>query len=189
MSGEVRTPGAGPDQPDDRDLDEGGLELTPRPAPVPGARRGRRRWMPLVVLGLLAVIVGVVVVQARGATVFYKNADEAVRERSQLGDKRFRLQGVVVGKPDLSEGDDDPTRFTVSYHGVQVKVVHTGAEPALFKEGLPVVCEGRWNPSGTAFDSNRILVKHTEDYKKKDADGEYEKEHPGRVDQSEKSTP
>ena len=45
-----------------------------------------------------------------------------------------------------------------------------------------MVAEGSWNAAGTEFDSDRLLVKHTEDYKKADTDqDEYESEHPDRV--------
>ena len=166
------------DQPDDRDLDDGGLDLTPRSAEARSLRRGQgRRWVAVGVLVLLAGALVFIVVQARGATLYYKNADEAVAQRSSLGQKRFRLQGVVVGSPSES---GPAVVFDVAYHGVSVRVRHTGAEPALFKAGLPVVCEGRWNPAGTTFESDRILVKHTADYKKAD-DGKYNQEHPDRV--------
>jgi cytochrome c-type biogenesis protein CcmE len=171
-----------PGEPDDRDLDDGGLDLTPRTdaAGAPTRRGGARRWGAVAVLVVLGVVLVGIVVQARGATLFYKNADEAVAERDELGDSRFRLQGVVEGEPVRGEGDE-PTTFVVAYNEVDVKVVHTGSEPALFKAGLPVVVEGRWNSAGTAFDSDRLLVKHTEDYKKAD-DGDYEEENPDRVD-------
>ena len=45
-------------------------------------------------------------------------------------------------------------------------VRHTGSEPPLFKPGIPVVCEGHWDAGKPVFDSDRILVKHTESYKK-----------------------
>ena len=82
---------------------------------------------------------------------------------------------------DIREGDA-PSRFTVAYNGVSVDVVHTGSEPALFKAGLPVVVEGNWTGDGSHFASTRLLVKHTENYKKND-DGKYEEEHPDRVDE------
>ena len=167
--------------PDDRDLDEGGLDLTPRTSgPAPVRSVGRRRFGAVAVLVVLAGVIGLIGWQARGASLFYKNADEAVAQRSSLGSRNFRLQGVVVGQPDIRSGDE-PSRFTIAYHGVEVKVIHTGSEPALFKPGLPVVMEGHWNAAGTAFDSTRILVKHTEDYKKED-DGKYQQENPDRVE-------
>lgn len=160
--------------PDDRDLDEGGLDLTPR-ADEPGrtSRATRRRWAPLVVLALLGVALGVILVQAKGASLYFKNADEAVAQKDSLGTKRFRLQGTVVGKP---ADDGAATVFTVQYHGVNVVVHHTGSEPALFKAGIPVVAEGHWNTAGTFFASDRLLVKHDENYK------DYDKKNPTRID-------
>lgn len=168
--------------PDDRDLDEGGLDLTPRTGPGGPSPRSRsaRRWGALAVLVLLAGALVFVIVQARGATLFYKNADEAVAQKDSLGTKRFRLQGIVGAKPTIGRGDD-PTTFPVTYNGAVVRVVHTGSEPALFKAGLPVVVEGHWNSAGTEFDSDRLLVKHTEDYQKADK-GDYEERHPERVE-------
>lgn len=160
--------------PDDRDLDEGGLDLTPREdAPVRAARTGRRRWAPVAVLVGLGLVVGLIAIQARGASLYFKNADEAVAEKESLGTKRFRLQGTVVGKP---VEKDTSTEFTVQYRGVSVDVVHTGSEPAMFKAGIPVVAEGHWNAAGTEFESDRLLVKHDADYK------DYDEKHPERVD-------
>ncbi len=168
--------------PDDRDLDDGGLDLTPRTDASSGRNRPtRRRWGAVAALALLGVSLAFILVQARSAQVFYKNADEAVAEKAALGTRNFRLQGVVVGEPDRGTGNE-PTTFTVAYRGVSVNVVHTGSEPALFKAGLPVVVQGRWNDDGTAFDSTQLLVKHTEDYKKADNEGEYDEEHPNRVE-------
>jgi cytochrome c-type biogenesis protein CcmE len=163
-----------PDLPDDRDLDDGGLDLTPRSdAPVRAARTTRRKWAPLVVLCLLGLVIGVIAFQARGASLYFKNADEAVAEKESLGTKRFRLQGTVLGKP-VEEGA--ATVFKVQYHGVNVKVRHTGSEPAMFKAGIPVVAEGAWNAAGTEFDSDRLLVKHDADYE------DYDKKNPERLD-------
>ena len=165
--------------PDDRDLDDGGLDLTPRDTPVSGSRGNFRRWGAIGVLVLLVAAVGFVVIQARDATLFFKNADEAVAEKDDLGTSRFRLQGTVVGDPTLVEGDQ-PGRFTLAYNGVSIDVVHTGSEPTLFKAGIPVVVEGQWSADGTHFEGTRVLVKHTENYKKKD-DGDYEEKNPERV--------
>jgi cytochrome c-type biogenesis protein CcmE len=163
-----------PDLPDDRDLDEGGLDLSPRgDAPVRTARTTRRRWAPIVVLCLLGLVVGIIAMQARGASLYFKNADEAVAQKDSLGTKRFRLQGTVVGKP---VEQDAATVFKVQYHGVNVTVRHTGSEPAMFKAGIPVVAEGAWNEAGTEFDSDRLLVKHDADYE------DYDKKNPERLD-------
>ncbi|MBA3282449.1 MAG: cytochrome c maturation protein CcmE, partial [Acidimicrobiia bacterium] len=124
--------GAGGDLggPDDRDLDEGGLDLTPRAAPSPRRRSPMgRRWVAVGVLVVLALATGFIVKNFLGeSTLYFKNADEAVAEKESLGTRNFRLQGTVVGEP--KERDNDRfKRFTVAYRGVSVKVLHDGSEP------------------------------------------------------------
>ncbi len=142
-----------------------GLDLTPRQAPpVGGGDTDRGRRMAVIgVLALLAVALVFVAYQGlSNATVFFRNADEAVAQRESLGDKRFRLQGTVV------EGSvaavDGTVQFTVTYNGVDVDVVHRGDPPELFQPNIPVVLEGHWSTTSDVFESDRILVKHSEKY-------------------------
>ena len=54
-----------------------------------------------------------------------------------------------------------------------VDVRHRGDPPQLFKEGIPVVLEGRFasaTPSDDRFLSDRIMVKHSEVYRAKHPD-------------------
>jgi len=157
---------------DDDDVD--GLDLTPRQAPPVGGGRADRGTR-IAVLGVLGVLVVVLVFMAyqglNSATVFFRNVDEAVAEREQLGDKRFRLQGSVVDGSMRAEGG--VVTFSVEYGGTRAEVRHVGDPPELFQPDIPVVLEGRWSRDGDWFDSDRILVKHEE---------EYEAENPERTD-------
>lgn len=145
--------------------DVDGLDLTPRQAPPVGGG-DRDRGKRVAILGALGVLVVALVFMAyqglNNATVFFRNVDEAVAERDELDDTRFRLQGSVV--PGSLESDGTSVRFVVEYGGVQADVVHVGDPPELFQPDIPVVLEGRWSQEGAWFDSDRILVKHSEDY-------------------------
>lgn len=147
------------------------MELTPRtldePAPPPRSGRSRlRRWLPLAVLGLVVVMLGVVVMKGLSdATVYFRNADEAVAEREELGDRRFRLQGSVVGE---GVETDDGVTFDVEYDDVSVAVHHVGDPPELFRPGVPVVLEGHWDESGEFFASDRMMVKHDAEYEERE---------------------
>ena len=77
------------------------------------------------------------------ATLFFRNADEAVAQRAELGDKRFRLQGTVV--EGTVQPDGTTVRFDVTYNGVEVPVQHLGDPPELFQPDIPVVLEGHWS--------------------------------------------
>jgi cytochrome c-type biogenesis protein CcmE len=137
------------------------VELTPRE--LPEQARASRRRRPFVVLAIVVLLAagGAVLVRALGdAAVFFKNADEAVAERDELGDRRFRLQGTVV------EGSVVPTdegvTFTVAFNDVEVDVRHVGDPVQLFQEGIPVVLEGHWGPE--VYESDWMAVKHSEVY-------------------------
>lgn len=149
------------------------MDLTPRTAPDaagPAAtRRHRRPWaygaLALVLLGL-----GVVGYQGlTSASLYFYNADEAYEQRADLGDKRIRLQGSVLDDVHpLPNGRG--IEFTVKYNGVEVVVQHEGDPPELFQPGIPVVLEGQWTALLETFASDRIIVKHSEEYEADNGD-------------------
>jgi len=119
-----------------------------------------------VVLVLILGAIGFLVVKGlTDATTYFRNADEAVRDRDELGTKRFRLQGTVVPGTVKKVGAD--VEFDVEYHCVTVAVHHEGSRPELFKPAIPVVLEGHFAEHSKVFESDRILVKHTEQYRTK----------------------
>jgi cytochrome c-type biogenesis protein CcmE len=146
-------------------------DTPPRPPRPP-----LRRWLPLALVGVAVLVLGVLVVKGLSeASLYFRNADEAVAQREELGDRRFRLQGSVVGDGvETAEG----VNFDVVYDDVAVTVHHVGDPPELFRPGIPVVLEGRWDSSGEFFASDRMLVKHDADYESRE---DYEE----RVDEAE----
>ena len=126
----------------------------------------KRLWLAGAVV---VVALGFLVAQGLGnATVYFRTADEAVAQRESLGTRRFRIQGTVVAGSVRQSGEQ--VRFDIASNGVEVPIVHRGDPPELFKPGIPVVLEGRFD--GDHFASDRILVKHSETYVA---------EHPDRV--------
>ena len=118
-----------------------------------------------IVCGALAFLV----VKGLGnATTFYRNADEVVEMRDDLGTKRFRLQGIV--QPGSIRDDGADVEFVVEYNCASVPVHHEGPRPSLFKNGIPVVLEGHFaTKTGSVFESDRIIVRHTEEYRTKES--------------------
>lgn len=136
-----------------------------------GRRRFERSRLRLgVVIAVIAGALSFLLLQGLGnATLYFRNADEAVAQRDDL-DGRFRLQGRVVDGSVREEGD--AVRFAVEHGGATVAVRHRGDPPELFKPGIPVVLEGRFGDGSDVFESDRIMVRHT---------SEYRAEHPDRV--------
>lgn len=122
----------------------------------------KRRPAALLLFGAVVIAVVLLWQGLSNATVYFKTVDEAVAERATLGDRRFRLEGVVV-EGSVVEGKRG-VNFTVAENDAEIRVRHTGDPPELFKPTIPVVLEGRFE--GTTFRSDRILVKHTSEYRK-----------------------
>ena len=143
--------------------------------------------VPWLVSIAVVVAIGFLVLNLLGdASLFFYNADEAIERRDELGDDRFRVQGTPVDNSVVETfRDDEPVVvFSIVFNGAAIDVVHVGDPPELFQPGVPVVLEGSWTPGAPPvesfdrqsadewhFASDRMLVKHDNDYRDRD---EYE---------------
>ncbi len=139
------------------------MDLTPRgPSdPASSLKRKRRRWLPMLVLGLTIVAGGVVVTQFLTSAVdYYCNVDEVGVRDGCNSERRIRLQGTVdegsVGKV------GNVTEFTISFNGASLPVEYNGAPGGIFRECLPVVVHGVIE-QGTLL-GDRVEVKHADEY-------------------------
>lgn len=130
-------------------------------------RRRRRAWIALALCGVAIAAIIVLAVVLSENVVYFRTVSEAVAQRQDQGTDRFRLAGeVVAGSIDETR---DGVRFRVTDGKATATVKHVGDPPELFKAGAPVVCEGRWG-AGKAFDSDRIMIRHGNEYQPPDVD-------------------
>lgn len=140
-------------------------DLSPRtgPADSVGVGRRRRRWLPMVVLGLVLASGGVIVTQFLTSAVdYYCNVDEIGERSGCMGDRRMRIQGVVE-RGSVSEFAGD-TEFDISFNGVVQPVQYAGEPGGIFKECIPVVVHGRFDEAGVVFLGDRVEVRHSNEY-------------------------
>lgn len=119
-----------------------------------------RRYARFVVPVVIIVLVLVVLMVNLSSSLVYYNTPAEVQARD-VDDTRLRLAGRVVAGSVVER--DMTVVFVVEDCDTSVDVVHTGAPPQLFAEGISVVLEGRWD--GEAFRSDTMLVKHDEQYR------------------------
>ena len=122
-----------------------------------------------IVIGLIAGAIAFLLIQGlSNATLYFRNVDEAVAMRDELGDKRFRLQGEVVeGSVREGEGSVD---FDLAFNGATVAVHHQGDPPELFKPGIPVVLEGSFADGSDVYESDTMRIRHTNEYRAENPD-------------------
>ena len=142
------------------------MDLTPRTdGGVAGpATRRRRRWAPVVIVVLALVLGGVVVTKFLTSAIdYYCNVDEVGVRSGCNGDRRIRIQGIVL-KDSLSKASGK-TEFVMEWNKKEIKVSYLGDPGGIFQECIPVVAHGRLD--GDTFDSDRIEVKHSNQYVEK----------------------
>ena len=144
------------------------MDLTPRPADdvTPKVRR-KRRWLPMTLVAASLIGGGVVVTQFLTSAIdYYCNVDEiGVREGCD-SDRRVRVQGVV--EQGSVREEDGATVFTLEFNGKTLDVTYQGDPGGIFQECISVVAHGRIAPAG--FDSDRIEVRHSNQYVEKNED-------------------
>jgi cytochrome c-type biogenesis protein CcmE len=169
------------------------MELTPRTGPgadggdgdgsvttAPRTGRGRSRLPAIAVIVVVVLGLGFVLVNALGgATTFYRNVDEAVAQRDELGTTRFRLQGTV--EQDTIERTGEGVNFMVTFNGVEVPVEHYGDPPEMFKANEAVLLEGSFVEGADTYRSDLMIVKHSEVYESENTDRLQDAEEGGQV--------
>jgi len=136
--------------------------------PIVTTRRPRRANPVRIVAASVLVLAAVAFIVSKGlgsATVYFKTADEAVAQRQDLGTRRFRIEGTVM--PGSIRQDDGRLLFRIlGEQGALVSIVHSGGQPTgMFRESIPVVLEGHWAKAGDGYESDSIIVKHSETYR------------------------
>lgn len=96
--------------------------------------------------------------------VFFLTPQELMAKGTSAIDVPVRLGGMV--KPGSVKWDAEKLdlRFEVS-DGAETVLVHSkGAPPQMFRDGMGVVCEGRYRGDGV-FESTNLMIKHSEEYR------------------------
>lgn len=101
--------------------------------------------------------------------VYFYTPAEALSKTQDLQDKTIRLGAMVKTGTLKWEPEQLKLQFELTdFKGHELTVRHKGTPPDLFKEGAGVVVEGRLSADGKSFTSQKMFVKHSEEYKAPD---------------------
>jgi cytochrome c-type biogenesis protein CcmE len=135
--------------------------------------RNKVRWIVGGVV--IAAAVGLVAMLNVGENmVYFYTPGEAVAKAAELKDETIKVGGLVKPGSVDWKADQLSLKFTMTDNqGHEFLVRHSGTPPDMFKENQGVVAEGRFEESsgGKDFVSRRLMVKHSEEYKKPDDHG------------------
>ena len=135
--------------------------MTARTVP-PTAPRRRRRWGLLLGLALVAAVIGYLAFsQVGNALVYYLTPTELMARGNAAHTETVRLGGLV--KPGTKHGPDTDLSFVLTDGRTEIQVHTSVAPPALLREGVGAVVEGRLGTNGV-FEATQVLVKHDENY-------------------------
>ncbi len=130
------------------------------------SERSRRKWKPLVAAAICLVAVGALLFGVlRSNIVYYRTVPEALKVATE-SDRggRFRLGGIVM-EGSVKKETGGRVTFRLTDGTDEVSVRHIGDPPDLFREGESILSEGRFNTNGTVFESDKITIRHGNEYK------------------------
>lgn len=121
---------------------------------------------PKLIIGLL-VIAGALAYLIFGGLgqnlVYFITPSEYFQDEAKYAGRQVRLGGLVKAQTVKYNPQTLELNFTVTDGVREIPVLSKGSTPpALFGENRGVVVEGKF--SGTTFDSENLLVKHSESY-------------------------
>lgn len=128
----------------------------------------KKQLSAVIALGVAGVALGYISMgDIEENLVYYWDAQELLHKGDAAHGATVRLGGVV--QRGSMQWDESGLRvnFRVGLApepGTQaVAVAFTGAPPQMFREGMGVVVEGKYD--GTLFRADRLMVKHSNEYR------------------------
>ncbi|GII94531.1 cytochrome c maturation protein CcmE [Sinosporangium siamense] len=118
--------------------------------------------LPLLLVAVTALAMTPLACTGLGEGLTYYRTPSELRP---AGGEHVRLGGLVV--PGTAHPDGRELHFSLTDGTKTIDVVHTGYRPPVFREGQGVVAEGVLGADGR-FRSDRLMVKHSEEYRAAD---------------------
>ncbi len=135
------------------------------------------KWIIGGAVLVLAIIAASSLKFGEGSVVYFYTPDEAFAKAAELDNKIIKVGGMVKAGSVMWKAEDVHLSFVMTdMKGVDIQVEHNGVPPDMFKENSGVVVEGRITPNGQSMTAQKLMVKHSEEYKAPDAQHSANKE-------------
>ncbi len=129
------------------------------------SQKKRNRWIVAATIIALTVV-GMSLLQLSTNSVYFYVPHEAQAQAASLSEQTIRIGGMVEGGSVHWQAQELSLSFVLSdLKGHRLTVAYHGAPPDMFKENSGVVVEGRIRADGQQFAAQKLMVKHSEEYK------------------------
>lgn len=127
--------------------------------------QGRKRAALFVAGAIVLAVFGYLMYGGLNQNVvFFLTPQELLARGAEIHDVPVRLGGMVAPGSVKWDAEKLDLRFEVS-DGAKTVLVHSrGAPPQMFRDGMGVVCEGKFRSDGV-FESTNLMIKHSEEYR------------------------
>ena len=117
-------------------------------------------------LVIVAAIVYIFTSSIQQNLTFFITPSEYLQDEAKYTGRTVRLGGVVEPGSVKFDRTNLELSFVISDGTVKFPVKHSGTPPDLFKEGMGVTVEGKFQGAGQSavFQGTQLLVKHSEEY-------------------------
>jgi cytochrome c-type biogenesis protein CcmE len=121
-----------------------------------------------LIIAAVVVLGGIGYMLAGGISsnlVYFVTPAELLQKGDLAYDTPIRLAGQVAPASVKWDAESLDLRFTMlDTDGTTIEVHARKAPPQMFREGIGVVVEGRYMPTGV-FESTNVMVKHSNEYR------------------------
>ena len=128
----------------------------------------RLKWTVGVSI-IACTVIALSFVTLQGNSVFFYTPSEAIEKAATLQKSEMRVGGMVEANSMKWDRKTLDLQFVLSdMKGKTMNVAYKGTPPDLFKENSGVVVEGNIDIEGKNFLATKLMVKHSEEYRKPD---------------------
>ncbi len=131
------------------------------------SNQASKRWFTVIAI---AIAIGAVAYLSFGGIeknlVYYWTPSDLLAKKDSVKGATIRLGGMVQEGSLDWDAESMRLEFAMAEQpepgGPSIKVISTGAPPQMFREGIGCIVEGKYD--GTVFHSDRLMVKHSNEY-------------------------
>jgi cytochrome c-type biogenesis protein CcmE len=137
-----------------------------RPHSAGGERKTGKSWIAKIATAAIVLgAFGYLMYGGIGSNlVYFLTAGELLAKGTAAVDMPVRLGGQIVPGSVVWNAATLDLRFRVTDGAKEVAVKSTGAPPQMFRPGIGVIVEGRYDRSGT-FQATNLMVRHSNEYR------------------------